>query len=87
MLVKRHIEWQALSTLHQWLDRAATIDLAEREQLLPHTRQVTLIYHKKLDDNWQAAAEKLRTALAGAPSSSESAVSVIGRSHKQVNYF
>ncbi len=53
-------------------------------QLLLHLRQVTLIYHKKLDDDWQAAAEKLRTVLAETPSSSESAVSVIGRSHKQV---
>lgn len=49
-----------------------------------HGVQVTLIYHKKLDDDWRAAAEKLRTALSEAPSSSEAAVTVIGRSHKQV---
>jgi len=45
--------------------------------------QVTLIYHKKLDDDWRAAAEKLRTALSEAPSCSEAAVTLIGRSHKQ----
>ena len=49
--------------------------------------QVTLIYHKKLDDDWRAAAEKLRTALSEAPSSSEAAVTVIGRSHKQVSIY
>ena len=48
-----------------------------------HLYQVTLIYHKKLDDDWRAAAEKLRTALSEAPSCSEAAVTVIGRSHKQ----
>ena len=46
--------------------------------------QVTLIYHTKLDDDLRTAAEKLRTALSEAPSSSEAAVTVIGRSHKQV---
>lgn len=45
--------------------------------------QVTLIYHKKLDDEWKAAAMKLRTALAESPSSCEEAVTIIGRSHKQ----
>lgn len=45
--------------------------------------QVTLIYHKKLDDEWKAAATKLRTTLAESPSSCEEAVTIIGRSHKQ----
>lgn len=45
--------------------------------------QVTLIYHKKLDEEWKAAANKLRVTLAEAPSSSEEAVTIIGRSHKQ----
>ena len=50
---------------------------------LDHLPQVTLIYHKKLDDEWKAAAVKLRTALAESPSSREDAVTIIGRSHKQ----
>ena len=33
---------------------------------------VSLIYHKKLDAAWQAAALELQTVLAGAPSSTGS---------------
>ena len=42
-----------------------------------------MIYHKKLDDEWKAAANKLRSVLAEAPSSCEEAVTIVGRSHKQ----
>ena len=44
---------------------------------------VTMIYHKKLGPEWQAAAEKLRRLLGACPSSTQPAVEVIGRSHKQ----
>ena len=44
---------------------------------------VTMIYHKKLGPEWQAAAEKLRRVLGACPSSAQPAVDLIGRSHKQ----
>lgn len=44
---------------------------------------VTLIYHKKLDDEWQKAAKELRTILSGVPSCTSSIVQMIGRSRKQ----
>lgn len=44
---------------------------------------VTMIYHKKLDENWTAAAQKLRKALGACPSSSQPSVHIIGRSRKQ----
>lgn len=44
---------------------------------------VTLIYHKKLDDEWKAAALELRSLLSSAPSCSSGIVQIIGRSRKQ----
>ena len=44
---------------------------------------VTMIYHKKLGPDWQAAAEKLRRLLGACPSSAQPTVDIIGRSHKQ----
>ena len=44
---------------------------------------ITMIYHKKLGADWQAAAQKLRPLLGACPSSSQPAVDIIGRSHKQ----
>lgn len=45
---------------------------------------VSLLYHRKLDDEWEAEAEKLREALAAAEGVEEGHVpSLIGRSRKQ----
>ena len=44
---------------------------------------VTMIYHRKLDAEWTAAAQKLRRVLGACPSSSQPAVHIIGRSRKQ----
>lgn len=44
---------------------------------------VTLIYHKKLNDEWKAAAEELRASLSSLPSSTNGIVQVIGRSRGQ----
>ena len=44
---------------------------------------VTMIYHKKLDEGWTAAAQKLRKVLGACPSSSQPSVHIIGRSRKQ----
>lgn len=44
---------------------------------------VTLIYHKKLDDEWIAAATELRSILQRVPSCTSSIVQLIGRSRKQ----
>lgn len=44
---------------------------------------VTLIYHKKLNDNWKTAAEELRASLSSLPSSTDGIVQVIGRSRGQ----
>ncbi len=44
---------------------------------------VTLIYHKRLDDVWQQAAQQLRVTLAKAPSCKTDRVTIIGRSRKQ----
>ena len=44
---------------------------------------VTMIYHKKLDEKWTAAAQKLRKVLGTCPSSSQPSVHIIGRSRKQ----
>lgn len=41
--------------------------------------QVSLIYHRKLDDAWKEAAQQLRQALATAPSA-KSTPHVVGRS-------
>lgn len=43
---------------------------------------VTIIYHKKLDDEWRSAAKELQALLTSAPSSS-GVVHIIGRSRKQ----
>ena len=43
---------------------------------------ITLIYHKKLGDDWREAAEKLRTILTAAVAAT-APVSVIGRSRGQ----
>ena len=45
--------------------------------------QVTLIYHKHLDDTWTEAAKKLRAALGTVPHAQGRRVDVIGRSRKQ----
>ena len=73
--------WQLLCTTRYVVLRTDT------NQMLFWLEQVTLIYHKKLDHDWTAAAQKLRTSLAEAPSSSEAAIPIIGRSHKQVLSF
>ena len=44
---------------------------------------VTMIYHRKLDADWIAAAQKLREVLGACPSSSQPSVHIIGRSRKQ----
>ena len=44
---------------------------------------VTMIYHKKLDEAWTAAAQKLRKVLGACPSSSQPSVHIVGRSRKQ----
>lgn len=44
---------------------------------------VTLIYHKKLGDNWKAAAEDLRASLSSLPSSTNGIVQILGRSRGQ----
>lgn len=44
---------------------------------------VTLIYHKKLNDEWKAAAEDLRGSLTSLPSSTDGIVQIIGRSRGQ----
>ncbi|PNW88249.1 hypothetical protein CHLRE_01g021150v5 [Chlamydomonas reinhardtii] len=46
---------------------------------------VTLLYHRKLGPEWQAAAERLRDALAATPTAAAAGVRphVIGRSRKQ----
>ena len=45
--------------------------------------QVTLIYHKHLDDTWMEAAKNLRAALGTVPHARGRSVDVIGRSRKQ----
>lgn len=42
-----------------------------------------MIYHRKLDEEWTAAAQKLRKVLGACPSSSQPSVHIIGRSRKQ----
>lgn len=49
----------------------------------PHAFQVTLVYHRQLDDSWREAAEKLREALNSAVSAANRPVSLIGRSKNQ----
>jgi len=44
---------------------------------------VTMIYHRKLDEVWTAAAQKLRKVLGACPSSTQPSVHIIGRSRKQ----
>jgi hypothetical protein len=44
---------------------------------------VTMIYHRKLDAEWTAAAQRLRRVLGACPSSSLPVVHIIGRSRKQ----
>ena len=44
---------------------------------------VTLIYHKKLGDEWIAAATEMRSVLTSVPSCTSGVVQVIGRSRKQ----
>lgn len=44
---------------------------------------VTLIYHKKLNPEWTAAATELRSTLKSVPSCTSGVVQVIGRSRKQ----
>jgi tRNA (uracil-5-)-methyltransferase len=44
---------------------------------------VTMIYHKQLGADWQAAARRLRPLLGSCPSSTQPAVDIIGRSRKQ----
>ena len=41
---------------------------------------VTLIYHKKLNDDWKAAAEELRASLSSLPSSTNGIVQILARS-------
>lgn len=44
---------------------------------------VTLIYHKKLGEEWIAAATEMRSVLKSVPSCTSGVVQVIGRSRKQ----
>ena len=44
---------------------------------------MTMIYHRKLDEVWTAAAQKLRKVLGACPSSTQPSVHIIGRSRKQ----
>ena len=44
---------------------------------------VTMIYHKKLEREWQEAAQKLRPVLGSCPASSQPSVHIVGRSRKQ----
>lgn len=44
---------------------------------------VTMVYHRKLDQTWQAEAERIRNMLAEDAGMSHDALSLIGRSKKQ----
>ena len=44
---------------------------------------VTMVYHRKLDQTWQAEAERIRNTLAEDTGMSRDALSLIGRSKKQ----
>lgn len=44
---------------------------------------VTLVYHKKLTEEWEAAARNLRAVLGACPSSRVPLTTIVGRSYKQ----
>lgn len=44
---------------------------------------VTLVYHKKLTEEWEEAAQKLRAVLGACPSSRAPLTTIVGRSYKQ----
>ena len=50
---------------------------------LSNQNLITLIYHKRLDENWQEEAEKIQTQLNEKLSDANGSVKIIGRSRKQ----
>ncbi|CAL5219364.1 g1183 [Coccomyxa viridis] len=79
---------ELMSTLMEEVKQHPTVLKEKLYQVNFHTTvsgqaMVTMIYHKKLDEAWTAAAQKLRKVLGACPSSSQPSVHIVGRSRKQ----